>query len=744
MLAALGSAGGAWVAAGSSGLAGALTALRYRRLLQHAASESSELSTLLQNLPEGIYRATMSGRILMANRALARLNGYDSEAEMLKAIRDATMDWYVEGSRRDLFLRLLHRDGVVENFVSEVYRHRTRERIWISESARLVRDRKTEEPLFYEGSVREVTETMQRLRLEERFQKIIRAVPGVLFQARLSRAGYYRVDYLSPAFERMTGIDPATLDANGDPFVARIHPEDIAGYRQSLSDALEKLTFWDHEFRYRHPSGEEKWLRISANAERGADGAMLFGYIADISWRKRQEIEIEKLAFYDSLTGLPNRRLLIRRIEEAMAACRARRGHAALLFIDLDNFKPLNDTQGHDIGDEYLVQVARRLCQAVGPDDTVARIGGDEFVIVLTELGFDPETGSCRAAELARRILAELSSEFHLGIVQHRSSASIGFAAFDGSEPHVEDLLKRADMAMYEAKTAGRSRIAIFDPETLRQEAERYRLINDLRFAISEHRFVLDFEPRLDVQGRIIGAEARPRWPHEEFGNIRPAEFVPLAEQIGLEIELGKVVLTMALASLARWKAEPRLADMLLAVNLGVPPYASEEIADLIERQAERAQMDLSRLTLDIDRMPDEKEEAKAATRIGRLRSLGVRLALSGFGSANMAISSIAHLAVDEIKLGEALVQEIDTGPTGRILAGHLLSLARALKVAGSAQGITTHTQHDFLKEAGCRFYQGPLFGPALAADLLEELVKYSRPLQLTSGKSSRKAALSG
>jgi PAS domain S-box-containing protein len=289
----------------------ALCMCRYRRLYLASRTEQRRSIDLIENLSEGIYRSTPEGRQISANRALVKLNGYDTEQELLNGVGDIATEWYVEPSRRDEFRAILKRCGRVDDFVSEIYRHKTRERIWVTESARLVCHETTGKPLFYEGSVREITETVKRLKIEERFQKLTRQLPGGLFQFVRHRDGRHTMPYLSAGASRISGVPAEEQIARPSIFNELVVEQDRAGFRQALQISAAKLTPWDHEFRIRSRDGEEKWVRVNARPEAENGDITWHGYLSDISSRKRQEMEIRKLAYFDPLTRLPNRRMFI-------------------------------------------------------------------------------------------------------------------------------------------------------------------------------------------------------------------------------------------------------------------------------------------------------------------------------------------------------------------------------------------------------------------------------------------------
>lgn len=434
------------------------------RSRDHARALREELDNtreLIDNLSEGIYRSSLSGELISGNPALARLNGCNSTDELFSIVTDIGAEWYVEPDRRQEFRQSLMRDGHVKDFISEVFRYKSRERIWVSEAARLVRDKKTGMPLYYEGSVREITQTMKRLKLEERFSKLMSQAPGALFQFTIDKPGNIHVGFVSKGFVRVTGIAEDVIKA--DPFLlsSRIQEEDVESFRTGMRKSAAALASLELEFRFHHMDGQARWLRMLATPERTMRGVTFHGYLFDMSLRKAQELEIERLAFYDPLTELPNRRLLKERIEDVIARRRTDGAFATLLFIDLDSFKNLNDSHGHDVGDHVLVEVARRLRNCVSDEGMVARLGGDEFVVVLGTA----EASSAEAMEagllVSHRVLSVMRRDIELEAGRYLATASIGLVVFDGHESSADDVLKKADGAMYRAKAGGRDAVAL-------------------------------------------------------------------------------------------------------------------------------------------------------------------------------------------------------------------------------------------------------------------------------------------
>ena len=689
----------------------------YRGLYQEAAEEQQNKQDLIDNLAEGIYRSSPDGRQLSANAALVKLNGYRSEAEQLEGVKNIGTEWYVDPQRRDAFRAILTEKGRVEGFVSEIFRHKTRERIWITESARLVRHRKTGQPLFYEGSVREITATVEKLAIEERFQKLTRHLPGVLFQMEIPDAGKARMAYLSPGITAITGYPYAEHFADPSLFNRLILDADQKAYNDSVEQAQASLSLWEVEFRIRARCGTEKWLRLMASPERSAGALTWHGYVADISVRKRHEIEIEELAYFDPLTKLPNRRMFMKRLS---VLTRQAGLHGALLFIDLDNFKTLNDTQGHDVGDAYLVQVAGRLRDCVGAADTVARLGGDEFVVILDAGRADAGHALRHAITTAHRIVAALHGSVTLGPVSHVGSASVGVVGFEGGTVRPEELLKRADLTMYQAKAAGRNGVALFDPSALDRETARYRLVQELRTAIAERQFVLHFQPQVDDERRLWGAEALVRWAHPARGLLEGEKFLPLAQQFGLAGELGRQVLELGLATLGSWRGEPAASRLRLAFNPGLPMLSGEAIVPGIAKLIERHGVDPALLTLELTESMTIKEGDQVAARMAELKALGITLSLDEFGSGYSSLATLRRLPFGEIKMDAKFVADIETSEEGRSLVRTVLAMARLLHLRAVAEGVENVKQEAFLRAYGCNLLQGGLYAAPMAeADFL-------------------------
>jgi len=712
-------AGTHWLAAGgaATGLSGLLAALHFRHRALAADARWRRSESLIENLAEGVYRSSLDGRQISANRALVKLNGYDTEAEILASVKQIATEWYVDPHRREAFREQLLRDGHVEDFVSEIFRHKSRERIWITESARLVRDDDTDAPLFYEGSVRDITETVKRLNLEAQFRKLTSRLPVGLFQFLRRRDGNHDVLYLSEGCPRISGIPVEEQTANPAVFTELVLAEDRDGYLSALQRSIETLAPWDCEFRIVARDGTEKWVRINALPEEQNGEITWYGYIADITLRKRQEIEIEELAYFDPLTRLPNRRLFLKRLAQSIEERRLNGCRGALLFIDLDNFKTLNDTQGHDRGDELLVQVASRLRTCVRDGDLVARLGGDEFVIILDEPDQDAASATQRAISVSNRVLAELNRGFEIGDLHHTGSASIGLVVYDGSHQRADEVLKHADIAMYQAKAAGRNGVALFDPAIMSREAERYQLLVELREALAKQQLLLHYQPQVDFNGRVVGAEALLRWNHPRLGLVRPDLFIALAEQHGLMHEVTRVVFEQGLSALARWQRQDATAHIRLSLNVGVQSFASEGFVAVVEDALRMHGIGPGRLTLELTEHVMAKDFGLVADRMNAIKRLGVRLSLDDFGTGYSSLAYLKQLPFDEVKIDGGFVTDIEDSENDRALVKTILAMARTLGLISVAEHVENVRQEAFLRAFGCDVLQGHFYSRAVPED---------------------------
>ena len=496
-----------------------------------------------------------------------------------------------------------------------------------------------------------------------------------------------------------------------------------AQFYATLKAALGDNGAWQGEVWNRRKNGEVYPAWITVTAVRSPEGQITHyvGTQTDISARKAAEEEIRLLAFYDPLTGLPNRRLMADRLQHGLAAAARAGTGGALLFVDLDNFKDLNDTQGHEIGDQLLRQVAARLGGCVRSGDTVARLGGDEFVLLIESLDPEPAEAAAQAEAVARTVLQALGQGYPLGGRTYHSSCSIGVALYADAQGSVDELLKRGDLAMYQAKGAGRNTLRFFDPRTQAAVSARTALEADLRDALREGQFLLHYQPQISQRDGMVGAEALVRWQHPQRGLVSPAEFIPVAEASGLIVPLGAWILRTACEQLVQWARSPQTAQWSVAVNVSArqfrhPDFVTDVLGVLQETGAdpERLKLELTETVL-LDDVED------TIVRMTTLRALGIRFSLDDFGTGYSSLGYLKRLPLDQLKIDQGFVRDLLTDANDASIARTIVTLAHSLDLGVIAEGVETAEQRDMLASLGCYLWQGYLFGrpgPALALHL--------------------------
>ena len=498
---------------------------------------------------------------------------------------------------------------------------------------------------------------------------------------------------------------------------------DWATHRAVLAS---KQPFRDLELQRRRPDGTLHWISVSGVPLLDGQGA-LRGYRGvgrDITERKGVESQIERLAFYDVLTGLPNRRLLVDRLQRSLKTVARRPVHGALLIIDLDNFKDLNDTQGHDQGDELLVQVAQRLQGCVRATDTVARFGGDEFVVLVEDLSTDAAQASAEAALVASCITTTLGKPYAmgpLGDTSYHSTPSIGIALFGPHQPcSVDELLKHADLAMYQAKAAGRNTQRFFDPEMQAAVRARSALEADLRRGLQQQEMQLYFQPVVDCSGQLQGAEALVRWHHPERGVVAPAEFIGMAEQTGLILPLGQWVLEAACQQLVAWSRTRLTRALFLSVNVSVRQFRQADFVEQLLQLLEQTGANPERLKLELTESLLLADVEDVIARMQQLRERGVGFSLDDFGTGYSSLSYLKRLPLDQLKIDQGFVRDVLTDPNDAAIVRTILALANSLDLGVVAEGVETPGQLEFLKQHGCPAFQGYLFGRPMPVAVLE------------------------
>ncbi|MCJ7798233.1 MAG: EAL domain-containing protein, partial [Polaromonas sp.] len=444
----------------------------------------------------------------------------------------------------------------------------------------------------------------------------------------------------------------------------------------------------------------------------------------DITQRKAAEDRIEHLAFYDPLTQLPNRQLLMDRLQQALSRGARHKKIGALMFIDMDNFKTLNDTLGHAKGDLLLQQVALRLSSCVRKTDTVARLGGDEFVVMLQDLGDNPQVANDKTRVVGEKILAALSEPYDLAGYQHHGTCSVGITLFSQHQEGIGELLKQADLAMYQAKAAGRNSLCFFDPEMQAAVTASATLNAALRKGLFNHEFVLHYQPQVGGHGRMVGVEGLLRWQHPERGLVLPNDFIGQAEESGLILPLGEWVLKTACKQLALWASRPETALLSVAVNVSVRQFRHPEFVEMVMAIIAQAGICADRLKLELTESLLATDIDVTIAKMSMLRTVGVTLSIDDFGIGYSALSCLKHLPLDQLKIDRSFVKDVLTDPNDAAIARTIISLAQSLGLAVMAEGVETEAQREFLAWQGCECYQGYLFSRPLPIDELEVFMR--------------------
>ncbi len=488
-----------------------------------------------------------------------------------------------------------------------------------------------------------------------------------------------------------------------------------ANYHAMIASIAERGS-WQGEVLDHRQDGSEfsAWINISSVTD---DEGLITHYVAtfnDITLRKAAEDEIRNLAFFDPLTQLPNRRLLMDRLEQALASGTRHQRKGALLFIDLDNFKTLNDTLGHDHGDLLLQQVAARLNLCTREGDTVARLGGDEFVVMLENLEENAFDAANQAETVAIKILSELNQTYWLGVNEHHSSPSIGVTLFGEKSETIAEPLKRADLAMYQAKAAGRNTIRFFDPKMQILVSQRAQLEEDLRDAMLNEQFELYYQPQFSDDGRLFAAEVLIRWHHPVRGMISPAEFIPLAEETGLITILGYWVLYTASNQLATWATLPELKDVSIAVNVSPSQFHQKNFVEQVVDALSLSGADPQKLKLELTEGFSISNIEDVIDKMTNLKKRGVGFSLDDFGTGYSSLSYLKRLPLDQLKIDQSFVRDILIDPNDAAISKMVIVLAESLGLSVIAEGVETLAQKAFLEEQGCCAFQGYLYSKPL------------------------------
>ncbi|MDP2367994.1 EAL domain-containing protein [Rhodoferax sp.] len=808
-------------------------------------------------LPIGAYRSSEAGQLLRANDALVRMLGFESEASMIAAMTNLATELYVEPQRRQQFKEQMAREGKVVNFVSELYRHQTRERIWVRDNSHAVHDEHGA-LLYFEGTIEDITASRaadKALRDSEAQLRMVTAqVPGMVFLMQLNLDGTRQYTYVSDGVRALFGVTPAQVLADSGLLRSFRHPQDSALVEEQMREAPALPESVATQFRIVLRDGTVKWLEVTASTvshdaqgclrcglmiditerkrtealvreteerwklalEGAGDGVWdwyvqtgveffskrckeMYGYAeddmpdqadvfdalthpddaqqmardrqahfdgltptyvnehrirckdghwkwvltrgmvvsrdaqgqplrmigthTDITERKKSEAMIWQQANFDTLTGLPNRRMLRERLEQELRKCKREGTQLAVLFVDLDHFKEVNDSLGHDNGDLLLIEAATRIRGCLRESDTVARMGGDEFTVLLPDLA-----DSAGLEYVAQKLLTTLSGAFQLGDEQVFVSASIGISHCPQDGTQVEQLFKNADQALYVAKGAGRNRYSYFKPAMQEAAQVRARLAADLRLGLQAGQFEVHYQPIVSLcTGAVYKAEALLRWRHPARGMVSPAVFIPIAEGSGSILEIGEWVYRQAAAQVRRWRAE-LAPNFQISVNKS--PVQFQQPAKVhtswIEHLSDLGLPGQS-IVIEITEGLLLETDERVTNQLLDFHDAGIQVALDDFGTGYSSLSYLQRFDIDFLKIDQSFVRHLIPDSTDLALCKAIIVMAHELGMQVIAEGVETEVQRDLLTAAGCDFGQGYLFARPMPASELEAWVR-ARP----------------
>jgi diguanylate cyclase (GGDEF)-like protein/PAS domain S-box-containing protein len=496
-------------------------------------------------------------------------------------------------------------------------------------------------------------------------------------------------------------------------------------YRKMWKD-IKRTGGWTGEVWNRRKNGEIFPEHLTITSVKDPSG-IVTNYVAtinDFTSHRAAAEKIRNLAFYDQLTGLPNRQLLMDRLQQALTSSERSGREGAVLLIDLDNFKTLNDTLGHDIGDLLLQQVAQRLQSCVRKGDTVARLGGDEFVVVLEELNRGSLDAGARTKTIGDKILASLNQPYQLLSHTYRSTASIGACLFIGHQSSVEQLMKQADIAMYQAKKDSRNTLRFFDPMMQKSIDARASLENELRNALENRQFQLHYQIQVDSSHHPLGAEALIRWMHPERGPVSPSEFIPLAEETGLILPIGQWVLDTACAQLRKWEQDELTRNLVLAINVSAKQFHQPDFVAQVQSAVKRHAVNPVRLKLELTESMLLENIGDVISTMNALNETGIRFSLDDFGTGYSSLQYLKRLPLNQLKIDQSFVRDISVDRNDRSIVLTIIAMAQGLNLDVIAEGVTTEEQRQFLLGVGCTRFQGYLFGKPVPVDRFEALLK--------------------
>jgi diguanylate cyclase (GGDEF)-like protein/PAS domain S-box-containing protein len=685
-----------------------------RQLSQQLKLSTGKLSYMVATSPTVLFAMQIKGNNLITNWIsdnLFRITGYTIEEALLPI-------WWKQHLYVDDRERMLKESNALffGKHLTYEYRfiHKNGRVMWILDEQQLICDKK--------GKPQEVLSAWTDI-TERKLVEINLRIAATAFETKegiLITDQNNRIIRANSAFTRVTGYSMEEAIGQTPALLSSGH-HDRDFYLKMWKD-LEQKQHWEGEIWNRRKNGEvyPEWLVITAVKD-GND--KITHYVAtffDISERKAAEESIRNLAFYDPLTNLPNRRLMLERLGIALVSSKRTKHYGALMFMDLDRFKMLNDTQGHDMGDKLLIEVAQRLQGCIREGDMVARLGGDEFVVMLENLSETETEAAVQAQVVAEKIRDAVAAPYWLAFgtgqnkkppLEHHCSISIGLVLFYGHTLSKEDLLNRADMAMYQAKHAGRDAIRIFDPAMQLALNERTALEIYLRRALSHNELFLYYQVQVDMNGKAVSAEALIRWDQPQRGWVSPAQFIPLAEETDLILLIGHWVLLQGCSTLVRWAKHPTTSHLKLAVNVSARQFRQDDFVEKVHLALQKSGAKPKQLQLEITENMIMDNPDDAIVKMQAIRQLGVGFSVDDFGTGYSSLSCLQRMPLDQLKIDQTFVCNLAADSQDTAIIRIILALGQSLGLTVIAEGVETEVQRNYLNKYGCTVFQGYLFG---------------------------------
>ena len=539
--------------------------------------------------------------------------------------------------------------------------------------------------------------------------------------------------YFSPEWKSQLGYKEDELENSFATWESLIHPDDRIKVIQSLQDFLKSSKRnYHNEFRLKHRDNSYRWILAQGELrfDQNKKPIQLLGSHVDFTERKDAEAEIHNLAYFDPLTKLPNRRLFLNRFQLALLNSARTKKYGTVMFLDLDNFKNVNDTLGHSVGDFLLAEVAVRIKGSVREEDTVARLGGDEFVILIEGIDTNAEVTSKRAAHIAEKIHDLLSDPYQISQYKNQTTASIGVALFRGTEKSVDDILKYADMAMYKAKDSGRNAIRFFDP-AMQQAIEIHSALEaDLRSALPNMQLSVHYQIQVDNHRNPVGVEALLRWHHPVRGMVSPQLFIPIAEETLLIIEIGLWVMKTSALQLLEWSKQEHTCHLSIAVNVSALQFKMPDFVKHVDTLIKKFGINPALLKLELTESTVLNDVDDVIAKMHALKALGIKLSMDDFGTGYSSLSYLTRLPLNQLKIDQSFVRDINIDHFDSVMVQTIIAMAKNFHLEVIAEGVETEEQFRFLEENDCLTYQGFYFGKPLPIAELDIILNKNNGLQ--------------